>query len=356
VTLPVPRNAKDVTAVWLSQALSSPEAETRILSLTHEEIVPGAGTKLRVRVRYGQNPQQLPEVLWVKAGWEPHSPAMARIGIYVREAMFYDGLANRMGLRAPVCYAVVQDEEGLSAIIMEDLIGRGAELWTCTAPRSIEDIRALLDTLARLHACYWQSPELLHMPAIDVAIDAIGPTAAWPRENGGQRLRQVIEGLRGALMPPYARDADRIERAFWRMVETLDRTNGRCLLHGDPHPGNCFSDKDGGAGLYDWQSIARGPWAFDVTYAVTSGLGIADRRHAERDLLVHYLGALSALGVDPVPAFDEAWDDFRRYIAYALLIWPTNHVSHQPEDNIRAQTERLTAAAADFRMFELWGV
>ena len=156
-------------------------------------------------------------------------------------------------------------------------------------------------------------------------------------------------------MPAVIRDAERIEAAFWKMASTLDRPGGRCLLHGDAHPGNCFSDADG-AGLFDWQTIARGPWAYDVAYMLTTTLSVEDRRHAERDLLARYLELLRAAGALRLPSWDEAWLAYRRHIAYPLLIWPTNHVSHQAEENIRALTERLGAAAADLRFFEAWQV
>lgn len=351
--LAVPLRPEDVTASWLSQALSTPEATTVVASLTPEQLVGGAGTKLRVRVGYAENPRRLPEVMWVKGGWEAHSHVMQAMGVYLREAMFYGRFAGLVGVRAPTCYFVTQDEDGRAAMVLEDLGARGAELWACPEPRRSEDVRSLLDSLAPMHARFWQDPELTRM--VPVPMDAIGPAAAWPRENGGERLRQVLAGPRGALMPSYARAPERIERAFWRMVETLDRTNGRCLLHGDPHPGNCFSDADGGAGLYDWQTISRGPWAYDVSYAVSTALSIEERRRSEKDLLAHYLAALAAAGVKSPPSFEEAWDDYRRYIAYALLIWPTNHTTHQAEENILALTERLGAAAADFRVFELWG-
>jgi aminoglycoside phosphotransferase (APT) family kinase protein len=126
-------------------------------------------------------------------------------------------------------------------------------------------------------------------------------------------------------------------------------------LHCDPHPGNCFSDTDGAAGLYDWQTITRGPWAFDVSYAMTTALSVEDRRRHEFDLLAQYLATLADLGVQTVPSLDDAWDDYCRYIAYPLLIWPTNRPSHQAEDNVRALTERLAVAAADFKFFERWG-
>ncbi len=352
----IPLSEGEVDAAWLSRALSTAEAEVVVASVGHEQLVRGAGTKLRLSVTYAENPGGLPSVLWVKAGWEDHSPAMASAGIYAREATFYRDLANLAEVRAPRCFHASQDGAGRSVVILEDLGERGAALWDCTVARGVADVRALMETLAGLHARWWEDDALTTMPAIDVPVDADGPTAVWPRANGGARLREIVDGPRGALMPAYARDADRIERAFWRMVETLDRPAGRCLLHGDAHPGNCFSDADGGAGLYDWQTIARGPWAYDVGYAITTALDVEERRAGEKALLEHYLASLRKLGVVTVPGFEAAWRDYRRYIAYPLLIWPTNHVSHQAERNIEALTLRLGAAATDFGFFELWDV
>ncbi|TAL03728.1 MAG: hypothetical protein EPO08_03300, partial [Rhodospirillaceae bacterium] len=237
VTAAIPLREEDVTASWLSAALSTPEAETRVRTAQHDQLVRGAGTKLRIRVDYEHNPRRLPDVLWVKAGWEEHSAHMEEMGVYAREATFYKDFASLVAVRAPACYYVTQDAQGRSAMILEDLISRGAELWECTTPRSVDDVRSLLEGLAQIHALFWQDSRLPRLPGIGVPVDAIGPTAIWCRANGGERLRTILEGPRGALMPAYARNPQRTEKAFWRMVETLDRTNGRCLLHGDPHPG-----------------------------------------------------------------------------------------------------------------------
>lgn len=351
----IPTSAAEVTPAWLSAALTTAEARVEVAAAEPERVVHGAGTKLRVRLDYAVNERGLPRRMWIKAGWEEHSPAMAAAGIYAREATFYATLAPAVGSRAPGCFHAAQDDAGRSVVILEDLAERGADLWDCTVPRSIDDASDLLATLGRLHARWWEDDALLGMPGIDVPVDPHGPTAVWPRANGGERLREIVAGPRGRLMPPAIRDARRIEAAFWKMVDTLGDRRGRCLLHGDAHPGNCFSD-GAGAGLFDWQTIARGPWAYDVSYMLATTLSPEDRRHAERDLLDGYRHILRQAGVADVPGREEAWLAYRRYIAYPLLIWPTNHVSHQAEENIGALTERLTIAAADFGFFDLWGV
>ncbi len=351
----IPAEAAAVTPQWLTRVLSASAPGTKVREANHLRVVHGAGTKLLLAIEWDSNPHVLPDRLWVKTGWEDHSHLMESAGVYAREASFYAYLADAVGSRAPTGYFSAQDETGRSVVIIEDLRQRDADLWECTTARSPDDVAMLLDTLAKLHARWWESAELLALPAVGLPVDADGPTAVWPRANGGERLRAIVAGPRGALMPVAARDAGRIEKAFWKMVETLGREDGRCLLHGDAHPGNCFTDAEG-AGLYDWQTIARGPWAYDVSYIVATGLSIEDRRLHERDLLVRYLSSLSAEGVARIPTNETAWDDMRRYIAYPLLIWPTNHISHQSEENIGALTERLGAACADYHFFDLWRV
>jgi hypothetical protein len=353
--LPLPASPEAADTQWLSSALSRGGCAVSVRRVQREDVVHGAATKIRVRLDYDTNPG-LPEVLWIKSGWEPHSEAMEHIGAYAREAYFYRTLADDVGIRVPTCFYADWNSHGQSVVILEDLTQRGATLWSCLEPRTVEDVSRCCETLANLHAHWWQNESVLSRPPLDIPMRSQGPLATWPRMNGASRLREMLDGPRGAGLPSHIKNGDRIERAFWRMTAALEAGGSECLLHGDPHPGNCFSDVDGGVGLYDWQTAARGPWAFDLAYMITTALSPEDRRACEKELLVRYLDRLQYHGVAAVPSREAAWDEYRRHIAYPLLIWPTNHVSHQSEENIRAMTFRLGTAADDFGFFELWGV
>lgn len=350
----VPKRPEEVDQAWLQAMLDQGGHDSVVTRVRPVTMVRGAGTKLCVDVDYADNVGALPTRLWIKAGWEEHSDIMALGGVYVREARFYNDFATDAGVRAPCCYGASWQADGDAAVILEDLYERGADLWDCRVPRSVADVRAMLDTLARLHARWWEDPSLLTM--FDVPMRSEGPMAIWPRMNGAARLNDVLSGPRGEGLPAHVRDGDRIEKAFWRMVNGLETAAGGCLLHGDPHPGNAFTDKDGGAGLFDWQTASRGPWAFDVAYMIVTALSVEDRRAQERELLDYYLDRLAQLGVRDRPSVAQAWDEYRRHIAYAMLVWPSNHISHQSEENIRAMTWRLCMAADDFDYFALWGV
>lgn len=77
----------------------------RALDVRHGQLVRAAGTKLRIDVTYAENPDNLPERLWIKAGWEEHSALMEEAKVYAREANFYADLCAQAGVRAPRCFA-----------------------------------------------------------------------------------------------------------------------------------------------------------------------------------------------------------------------------------------------------------
>ena len=128
-----------------------------------------------------------------------------------------------------------------------------------------------------------------------------------------------------------------------------------CLLHGDAHPGNSYVTAGNEVGLFDWQVYVAGPWAHDVSYWLVGGLSIDDRRKFERDLLKNYLSRMAkngVAGIDP----DEAWENYRRFIAYGYWIWLRVPPAQQPIENNIALSERFGAAMADHRVFELLGL
>ncbi len=349
----LPSVANEVDAAWLTRAFQAQGRNLVVERLEREVVIHGAGTKIRVQI-VTDPPAALPSKLWVKGNWEAHRDAFARTGCCAREAIFYESLSASLGVRAPIGYLGMWNLQGDGLAVIEDLASRGATLWDCCDVQSVDSVASQLDNLAKLHGHYWEDEKLLRMPFIDVLIRTDNASADWPRANGAARIEAVLSGPRGKLIPKRIQNPHQIERTFWKMVDSLAALQIGCLTHGDPHPGNCFSDQDGTSGLYDWQTLARGPWGHDVAYLIVGALDPATRRQSERELLAHYLQALRANGVSNPPDINDAWTHYRRHIAYPLLIWLTNHTTHQSEENCCALSERLGIAAEDFDLFNLW--
>ena len=108
--------------------------------------------------------------------------------------------------------------------------------------------------------------------------------------------------------------------------------------------GNTFVDGEGRGCLVDWQVIQFAPWGIDVGYQIASALEPDVRAANERDLLQHYLDALGAAGVETVPSWDVAWDEYRMGIVHGFFLWGiTQYV--RPE--VIAQLLRRLGTAAD---------
>src|SRR3546814_559006 len=115
-----------------------------------------------------------------------------------------------------------------------------------------------------------------------------------------------------------------------------------CLVHGDAHLGNSYRRPDGDRIWFDWQIVRKGrPWR-DYSYFVIGSITIEDRRRAERDLLRHYCSELSRHGVEI--RFDQAWDDYRRWVIWGLVGWQSNI---NPKEETMPPLERFCRAADD---------
>lgn len=130
------------------------------------------------------------------------------------------------------------------------------------------------------------------------------------------------------------------------------------LLHGDAHIAQTYRTGDGAMGICDWQVMLRGPWAWDVSYIMSTGLEVADRRDWEQPLLASYIEQLAAAG-GPALNYASAWDAYRVHIPYAFLAWAFT-IGHngtgqivQPEQTARRLVERTAWAMADLGSIDL---
>lgn len=134
-------------------------------------------------------------------------------------------------------------------------------------------------------------------------------------------------------------------RAAIESVWALDSAEATCLIHGDAHCGNAFTDRDGRPGFVDWQMAGRGHWAHDVAYWMIMALTPEDRRVHERRLLSGYLAALAGAGID-VPDDDVTWAAYRRHAVHGLF-WAANPDGLYPEEVNSAIVRRFAEAVTD---------
>ncbi len=335
--LPLPVTPEQITADWLSRATGVPIASARV-----RDIIPGTSTKIRVVI---DSAGALPETLIVKGGFEAHSPNMAEM--YVNEAQFYERIAPVLPLPGPKCWFSGSDPDSFQSIVILEDLNRADVTWLhAQTPQSPGAVARRLAVMARFHAASWSAPgaepdgRFSRLP---------GRFAEWSMVYSRRYLVPDVwdhycRSPRGAAVSITLHDRDWMVRAFDDFAR-IEAQGPRCVIHGDTHLGNLFEWPDGSPGFLDPQPSLANP-LMEVAYHMTAALDIVDRREAERELLAGYLDALRANGVSP-PEFDEAWLQYRQFLAYGYFIYLINEISFQTEAVNTACAARFGAAMLD---------
>lgn len=345
----VPETLAGITADWLEKALAPRFRGVRIAHVEPVDVLHGACTKIRLAVR-GDHPG-LPPTMLMKAGFEPHSPAMRKM--HVNEYHAYRDLMPTVGLNVPDCLCAAMDDDGRALVILEDLCLRDVRFLSLQQPIGFDLAKGFLAGLAKLHARWWDAPELdrdfAWVPGTgEAAMDHYFTLLLTPGH-----FEIYATAPRGAAMPRMLLDPPRI-RAAHAAMRRAQEAQARVINHGDMHLGNLYVDADGTPGFLDAQP-RLGAWSIDVSYFLIAGLDLVDRRRWEGALLAHYLSCLRAEGVDP-PSFDDAWAAYRRDVVWGLLIWMLNGSHFQTEANNTAAATRFAMAMVDLDSFGALGV
>ncbi|MBV9511671.1 MAG: phosphotransferase [Caulobacteraceae bacterium] len=346
--LKLPRTSEEISAAWLSEALSVRYPGLVVEDVRVLEQIHGACTKVRLGLACNR---PFASRVMMKAGFEPHSAAMMQM--HVNEMHAYRDLTPTLSVNTCEAHYAGEDGTGRALVILEDLTLREARFLSLQAPIGYDLAARFLEGLAAIHARWWASPELKDR-------------FAWAPDTSEAQFAHYFELLldpqafgrfaaspRCAAMPRSLLDPPRI-RAAHAAMRAAHEAMPKTINHGDMHLGNLFVDAEGRPGFLDWQPRLA-PWSIDVSYFMTAGLDLVDRRRWEGALLQHYLAALRAHGIEP-PGFDEAWAAYRRDLVWGLLIWMLNGSEFQTESNNTAAATRFAMAVVDHDTFKELGV
>jgi hypothetical protein len=271
----------------------------------------------------------------------------------LKEVRFYQGLAAETDVPTPACwFADVDVDSGYHVLVLEDL-----SFMTARPPvegcSKLEAQRAV-SALARLHARWWESPDLesldwLTDPApLDPVATASRHREWWPAflEAAGDRLPTEMMGF-----------GERLGGRFADLMNSLLFHAPRTLRHGDYSLSNLLFAEDGPPTVLDWQMIARGKGAWDLAWFLGQSLTIEQRREWEQDLLSLYQGSLSAVGIEDYEP-GACLDDYRTALAQrfgtlisSVVVLPFS--VEQKAEILRVQLPRNVSAIQDHGGIEL---
>ncbi|MFF0496361.1 phosphotransferase [Nocardia aobensis] len=303
--------------------------------------------RIAIEVEYGGAAADLPRRLMIKIA----RPGFGDLPLYDNEVNIYTQLGDELPVNAPRCLGGYRDLASSSfGLVLEDLRPHGADFPSVLSPTTAEDISALLDQLAALHAAYWRSSRFGHELAW-VHPHTSGPLYELFNHEGGVPMLVNWEVQTQQFKRELLESVDETTASLLGNVAAAQRHQAslpRTLVHGDTHIGNTYRLPDGRRGLLDWQLSSYGYCMHDVTYLIITGLSVRDRRDHERELISRYRQRLVELGVADAPDVDELYEEFRLAAAWSFYIgWLTTPLENYGWEINVANHIRLATAYRD---------
>jgi aminoglycoside phosphotransferase (APT) family kinase protein len=301
-----PTTAADITPEWLSGALAPlhPGADVDAVEVVERHELTNAHARLRVSYRTSAG---APVAMFCKLPpTDARREQIIASGMGQREARFYADLAPSVGMRVPDAHVALTDDDGMFAILLEDLVTTGGDVSDGTWGVPVDAAAGAIEDLAALHIRFDdQTRRAAEAPWVQVS----KPSASY----GATMLRYGIDHHRDRLTDAFVEIAE-LYIAHHDELQVLWHEGPPTVIHGDPHIGNLFLD-DGRVGFLDWGIINVNTPMRDISYFLTMAMQIEDRRAHERDLLRFYLDLRRAAGVSEI-SFDDAWRAHRIHASY----------------------------------------
>jgi hypothetical protein len=306
LTVPFPVTPDDLATDWLCSVTHLPVEDFRVSQLGEGVGVLGLVNRIHLQTQDG------PATLIIKFPTpvaENRAVALT-FDMYRREIHFYRELAAAVPIHTPKCLAAEYDDRSDDfVLLLEDLVGcrQGDQL----VGADLADARAVVDTLAALHAATWEQ-SLIGVPSHNIPAQregiAAGLRQGWPVVTA--RFPELISAQARERVPILA---DQIGDLINRL--TADK---QCLVHADVRLDNILFDGDMPV-LVDWQSTCLCSGEQDLAYFLTQSLPDALRDEHLDALILRYHQALCAGGVR-----EHSLSDCRqrfRIAALYLLAW-----------------------------------
>ena len=211
--------------------------------------------------------------------------------MYQREVGFYRDIEPHVSIRTPRClHSEIEWTSADFVLLLEDLghLRIGDQVAGC----SLVEARAVLRSLAGLHASSWRAknlPELVSQNNEKQIQGMVGGfEAGWP----------VVSSRFADGIPKSARELGKLMPGAVAMLLETMCVDPVCLSHADVRLDNIFFDdaSPNEVALVDWQSVCTSAPEQDVAYFLTQS--VPRSVLAAEDLLAVYHAELTRHGVD----------------------------------------------------------
>ena len=360
----IPETPEELTSEWLSGALDWP-----ISSVERQVLGKGQGFLGDiVRLHLTSDAADAPASVIAKLPKKANRATGEMLGVYEREILFFQALAEQVPARTPRIYFSHYDRDAGSEkqkqilkffdslpgfmtplvtalgarvaagkkrkylLIMEDLgsLDMGDQLRGA----SVESCAQVLDHIAGTHQSFWNSAQLDdQFWLLPMDIDS--------RMRHGM-LKKSLPSFRKIAAQDMQPHLDWLEIHHAALMKAFTRDAPRTLVHCDLRLDNvCF---DAGSCVYlDWQLTRSGPAAYDIAYFLGGAMPPETTASQERELVRDYHRKLDVTEY----SFDNFWRDYQRGLMLSLTsLAPTEDVEideGRGQEMMNLWRERLAA-------------
>lgn len=321
--IPLIRDAGEITAAWMRQALAAGgvSAASEIAAVEVErlsDVVNALGNLYRCRLTVKDGGAADPVSVIVKLpGADALALRFARwLSLHRREYLFYRDVAGHGTVRAPALYYGDYDERSHNFVfVLEDL--GGMEAIPQSAGIDAARARQAVRTVAGLHGRFWGA-------AGDPALSACGDFLS----SGESRIMQTVYLL--TLPAALERFGDLFTAETRRLAEAFGlriashfaavSAGPKSVVHGDFRADNMLFGGDGReeVAVIDWQGFGTGCGMYDVAFFLGTSVTSAVRRCIERDALDEYHDIVCRLGAENYTRA-ECWRSYRQNMLGTLM-------------------------------------
>ena len=299
-----PATPDDVTANWLNSVLSGSsewnlgDVESLVASpLGGLDSLASEVQDVRVITTSGRRERLLVK-LHIEGKREAYVP------FYAAEASFYNNIGERAGVPIPTTFFAGWDPASRRLAVVQEFLEDGRP-GSMSESISIPQADIVLDTLASMHARWWNSQELELIPGIRHA----NPARRWVVESLEDRVDSFLLIFGDQLDAPVRRLYETLP--IWFPLLGSQYSRNYTLTHMDCSSKNIFFPADSSKCpvFFDWGFFHIGPSVNDAAVLCCISLDIPDQPEV-KDLIGRYHQKLTSLGVSDYP-FDMAWKDFQ---------------------------------------------
>jgi Ecdysteroid kinase-like family len=310
----IPEGVQDLTATWLSEALTRPVTQVSVISDDAEETetVKGVvGQIARLSLSYYTVEVDAPSSLIAKLSTADPAKRAGFHGLhmYEREVRFYEKLAPQITLRTPDCYySAIDLDTGHSVVLLEDLVGgRNVNKFGAC---SISETELAIGQIAQFHGSWWQSPQLNEMDWMPRLSTADFQNIQHIYQH---RWEPFLERVGQNLPKPMVEIGEQLGHQLVKFLSYLEQ-EPRTICHNDYQPSNIFFFTEASGDLsqtvIDWQLITFGRGVSDVANFLSKSVRTDVRRKNEMTWLNMYHATLMKNGVEGY-SFEECLQDYR---------------------------------------------